>query len=95
MKNKYFITWNYSYDCYSTNRFETYKIHGLEFKRAYFPITYSGTRKSVIELNNEMLSKEWEQFIKNFEDKKTKAILKQDIEHRDHTKVSITNISKL
>ena len=42
-----------------------------------------------------MSSKEWTQFIKNFEDKKTKAILKQDIEHRDHAKVSITNISKL
>ena len=76
MKNKYFITWNYSYDCYPTNRFETYKIHGLEFKRAYFPIIYSGTRKSVIELNNEMLSKDGSNSLKILKIKKTKAILK-------------------
>lgn len=54
MKSKYFITWNYSYDCYPTNRLEIYKVNGIEFKRAYFPITYSGTQKSIIELNNEM-----------------------------------------
>lgn len=95
MTNKYFISWQYSYEEYPIDRFETITYHGLSFSKAYKPIIYNGNDKSIVELDNNMSSAEWERFIRNFESKKEKAILVQNIDHRDHVRVSISNVNKL
>ena len=95
MKNKYFISWQYSYEEYPTDRFEKIEYHGMQFTRAYKPFICNGSNKSVVELDNNMSSTEWERFIRNFESEKEKSILAQDINHRNHVQVSISGINKL
>lgn len=95
MKNKYFISWRYSYEDYPINRFEKIKYHGMEFTKAYSPFIRNGDSKSIVELNNNMSSVEWERFIRNFESEKEKNILAQDISHREHVQVSVFSINKL
>lgn len=95
MKNKYFISWQYSYEDYPTNKFEKIKYHGLELTKAYRPFICNGNSKSIVELDNNMSSVEWERFIRNFESEKEKAILAQDINHREHVRVSVFSVNKL
>ena len=95
MKNKYFITWQYSYLEYPTNRFETIKIKGMNATHANRGIEHKGTCKQVIEVDSELSTKEWEQFISDFEEDKAKKLVEQDLEHRDHVNINITGITKL
>ena len=95
MKNKYFISWQYSYEEYPTDKFEKIMCHGLELTRIYKPLIYNGNNKSIVELDNNMSPTKWERFIKNFESKKEKAILAQNIDHQGHVRVSISNVNKL
>ena len=95
MKNKYFITWQYSYLEYPTNRFETIRIKGMSVTHANRGIEHEGTCKQVIEVDSELSTKDWEKFISDFEDDKAKNLVEQDLEHRDHVNVNITGITKL
>jgi len=95
MKNKYFISWQYSYEDYPTDRFEKITYHGLKFTKISRPFIYNGNSKSIVELDNTMPSVEWERFIRNFESEKEKAILAQNINHREHVQVSVVSINKL
>lgn len=95
MKNKYFITWRYSYLEYPTNRFETVRINGMEMVRAHPGIEHEGTEKSVVEVDSELSTKGWEQFISDFEEDKAKNLVEQDLDHRDYVNVNVTGITKL
>ena len=95
MKNKYFITWQYSYLEYPTNRFETVQFKGMSFTHANYGIRREGTCKQVIEADSELSTKDWEQFINDFEEDKAKILVEQDFEHRDNVNISITGITKL
>ena len=95
MKNKYFITWQYSYLDYPTNRFETVQFKGMSFTHANCGIRHEGTCKQVIEVDSELSAKDWEQFINDFEEGKAKELVEQDLEHRDHVNINITGITKL
>lgn len=95
MKNKYFITWQYSYLEYPTNRFETLKYKGMSMTCAHWGIEHEGTWKSVVEIDDELSTEGWEQFINDFEEDKAKELVEQDLDHRDHVHVSVTGITKL
>lgn len=95
MKNKYFITWQYSYLEYPTNRFETVQIKGMSVTHPNCGIRHEGTYKQVIEVDSELSAKDWEQFISDFEEDKANKLVEQDLEHRDHANISITGITKL
>ena len=95
MKNKYFITWKYSYLEYPTNRFETIRIKEMNVTHANCGIEHEGTCKQVVEVDSELSTKDWEQLISDFEEDKAKKLVEQDFEHRDHVNVSITSITKL
>lgn len=95
MKNKYFITWQYSYLEYPTNRFETVRMNEMSLVRANCGIEHEGTWKSVVEVDSELSTKGWEQFINDFEEDKAKKLVEQDLEHRDHVNVNVTGITKL
>ena len=95
MKNKYFITWQYSYLEYPTNRFETVRMNGMNLVRANRGIEHEGTWKSVVEIDSELSTAGWEQFINDFEEDKAKKLVEQDLDHRDHVNVNVTGITKL
>lgn len=95
MKNKYFITWQYSYLEYPANRFETVRMNGMSLVRANRGIEHKGTWKSVVEIDSELSTAGWEQFINDFEEDKAKKLVEQDLDHRDYVNVSITGITKL
>ncbi len=95
MKNKYFITWQYSYLEYPTNRFEKIKMQGIEMVQAHPGIQHEGTCKSVVEINSELSTKGWEQFINDFEEDKAKELVEQDLNHRDYANVNVIGITKL
>ena len=95
MKNKYFITWQYSYLEYPTNRFETVIMNGISLVQANCGIEHEGTCKSVVEIDSELSVESWEQFINDFEEDKAKELVEQDLDHRDHVNVNVTGITKL
>ena len=51
--------------------------------------------EQVIEADSELSTKEWEQFISDFEEDKAKELVEQNFEHRDHVNINITGITKL
>lgn len=95
MKNKYFITWRYSYLDYPTNRFETVRMNGMNLVRTNRGIEHEGTWKSVVEIDSELSTEGWEQFINDFEEDKAKKLVEQDLDHRDHANVNVIGITKL
>lgn len=95
MKNKYFITWQYSYLEYPTNRFETFRMNGMNLVRANRGIEHEGIWKSVVEIDSELSTEGWEQFINDFEEDKAKNLVEQDLDHRDHVNVNVIGITKL
>ena len=95
MKNKYFITWQYSYLEYPANRFEKIIVQGIEMVQAHPGIQHEGTQKSVIEVDSELSTEGWEQLINDFEEDKAKKLVEQDLDHRDYANVNVTGITKL
>ena len=95
MKNKYFITWQYSYLEYPTNRFETVQFNGMSVTQTNRGIERKGTCKQVIEVDSELSIKDWEQFISDFEEDKAKELVEHDLERRDYVNINIIGITKL